>query len=79
MHFITTVMELFKCLGATAYSNADFGHGCGYILLDNVRCTGTELRLLECPNLGVGVHNCDHSEDAGVRCRGTSCTFVLCE
>jgi len=36
--------------------------------MDNVECTGTESRLVDCPNIGLGSHNCGHSEDAGVRC-----------
>lgn len=31
-------------------------------------CTGSETRLIDCPNNGVGVHNCVHTEDAGVTC-----------
>ena len=56
--------------GATAYSNSNFGRGNGGIFLDDVRCTGTESRLINCRHSGVGVHNCDHSDDAGVRCTG---------
>ena len=40
------------------------------IYLDNVVCNGDESSLLDCEHEPVGVHNCDHSEDAGVRCEG---------
>lgn len=47
-----------------------FGGGEGEILLDTVRCNGTEQRLEDCPHNGIGIHNCalDHHEDAGVVC-----------
>ena len=45
-----------------------FSDGSGLILLDDLHCTGRESRLIDCPHRGVGVHNCGHSEDAGVRC-----------
>ena len=51
-------------------SFAAFGRGTGVILLDNVQCTGTEEDLLECPSNAVGIHNCGHTEDAGVYCPG---------
>ena len=60
MHIVLT--------GATALSRATFGQGTGPILLDNVGCLGTETRLVDCPSNGLTVHNCAHSEDAGVRC-----------
>lgn len=41
-------------------------------------CVGTETRLIDCPNAGgLGVHNCAHTEDAGVRCVGTSHVGIL--
>ena len=60
----------FSPLGAEALSYAAFGQGSGSILLDNVQCTGSELYLTSCPNNGLYVHDCSHSEDAGVRCQG---------
>ena len=54
----------------TAVSYAGFGEGTGDIILDDVQCTGSESNLASCPNRGLGLHNCGHSEDAGVRCSG---------
>ena len=53
-------------IGATAYASARFGAGAGPIVMDNVLCTATENRLIECPF--TFNHNCGHHEDAGVRC-----------
>ena len=57
-------------LGAVAQSNAFFGQGTGPILLDDLRCTGTETRLIDCPSDGVGNSDfCNgHADDAGVQC-----------
>ena len=65
---------MFFCdLGAIPVRNAAFGEGSGSILLDNLICEGHESSLLECVAIDqLGVHNCEHSEDAGVRCEGTT-------
>ena len=58
---------LFHTTDAMAFSNARFGQGSDAILLDNVACTGTEERLINCP-YDSHTGDCFHSEDAGLRC-----------
>ena len=55
--------------GAISHSGATFGQGSGSIWLDDIGCSGTEERLLDCTIPAVGLHNCRHNEDAGVSCR----------
>ena len=55
-------------VGATPFTQSHFGGGAGAILLDNVRCSGHEQYLVDCSHSAFGVHNCDHSKDAGVGC-----------
>ena len=57
---------LLAFLGAIARSRAYFGQGTVPILLDDLRCTNTESRLIDCPY--TAIDNCGHSEDAGVTC-----------
>eukprot|EP00057_Strongylocentrotus_purpuratus_P001662 XP_001200617.3 PREDICTED: uncharacterized protein LOC764348 [Strongylocentrotus purpuratus] len=47
---------------------AEYGPGSGYILLDEVECTGLEISLEDCIKSEFGVNNCGHEEDAGVIC-----------
>ena len=64
-----------------ALSEALFGEGRGPILLDEVRCTGTESKLLNCTHNGILSHDCDHTEDASVICltqRKLSCVVLSC-
>ena len=57
-------------IGAIGRTGAAFGQGSSDmpILMDNVRCRGTECRLLDCSHSGIEVHDCTHSRDAGVVC-----------
>ena len=65
---LTTYIPHTSISGANAISRAHFGRGAGFILLDNVDCTGDETNLTQCQHNGLGVHNCMSSEDAGVFC-----------
>jgi len=55
---------------STALTSLFFGQGTGRIWLDDLMCTGSESRLVNCIHSGYGVHNCNHNEDAGLRCQG---------
>uniref|UniRef100_K1R131 Deleted in malignant brain tumors 1 protein n=1 Tax=Magallana gigas TaxID=29159 RepID=K1R131_MAGGI len=51
-----------------AYSDASYGQGSGPILLDDVKCTGSESRIEECSHSPWGSHNCGHKEDVSLKC-----------
>ncbi|NWX85104.1 NETR protein, partial [Nothoprocta pentlandii] len=61
---------------ATVTSEGDYAAGQGFILLDDVACTGTELSLLDCPHSAWGQHDCSHAEDVGVHCSPEGNTAV---
>ena len=70
IHSFTNVCCTYICTGSEAFSLAYFGPGSGPTHLDNVQCTGDEESLLECPSNAIGMENCGHAADAGVRCPG---------
>ena len=41
--------------------------------MDDVQCTGTESSLISCTH--ITNHNCNHGEDAGVKCT-TACKYT---
>ncbi|XP_038072986.1 uncharacterized protein LOC119741307 [Patiria miniata] len=71
---ITDAIVICRHLGfpgaIEAVTNAGFGGGASEmeILLDEVSCTGDEETIFDCQHNGVGITNCRHSDDAGVRC-----------
>ncbi|XP_025101795.1 uncharacterized protein LOC112568406 isoform X40 [Pomacea canaliculata] len=51
-----------------AVAAAFYGQGTGPINLDNVNCTGSETTLANCTANSWTTHDCNHGEDAGVKC-----------
>ena len=48
-------------------------------MLDDVQCSGSESQLLACTSAAILTvsGNCDHSDDAGVRCEGIYTTVAI--
>ena len=68
IRFNATNVFIFE--GAKAIPNAAYGPGSTNqpILLDDVKCSGIESRLIDCLHGGLETNNCGHSQDAGVVC-----------
>ena len=68
LEFSHNFTNLILYLATSAPGLALFGQGTGDIVLDDLACAGTESSLFDCTHNAV--HNCAHSEDAGVVCSG---------
>ena len=54
-----------------------FGRGTGPILMDDVGCTSSEERLIDCI-YDSQTSDCHHGKDVGLRCIATSKKRVYC-
>ena len=61
-------VHLFLYIGVVPLIQAAFGTGTGMIV-EQVRCSGTEIRLADCTIRDIPDGECNHNEDAGLRCR----------
>ena len=68
---VATAVVTYTChissTGAMPITQAAFGQGLGMIVED-IRCNGTERRLIDCSIGDFPDGQCSHNEDAGVRC-----------
>ena len=55
-------------IGVQSYSNSYFGEGVGSIILNDVACSTSERRLVDC-SYESDTAACSHSQDAGVMCQ----------
>ena len=55
-----------------------FGLLSGPIFLENLACSGSEARLVDCQHNVIGTHECDHSQDAAVQCFGRRNVLYVC-
>ena len=67
----------FCSSGAVPLSFAAFGPGSGTILMNKVKCTGTETSLEQCRFKGWDISECNHTEDAAVICQSSELSFIV--
>ena len=58
--------------------NSSYGASSGQIWLDDVACTSSNTKLLHCFSSPIGSHSCNHSDEAGVKCEGTTLKQGYC-
>lgn len=62
---------IIKCVNfreISAFGSSRFHNGGGQIMLDDVKCTGHEDDIANCPSNGWYISNCGHNEDVGLNC-----------
>ena len=74
---VNLFIRLLLCIAGKVYSNAHFGAGSGKVWLEDVACTTSKTKLLQCSSSPIGQETCSHSDDAGVGCEGMGKATML--
>ena len=63
---------LFPCtiIGAIALTDSRFSEGRRPEVINDIRCSGSESEVLDCPLVFEGSESCGQFEDAGIVCQG---------
>ena len=75
---VIILLLLFFTQGYNGPSTADWGYSMSAAFhMDNVGCSGSEVRIQDCAHNGWGNHNCNGlNRGAGVRCTVTAGIWV---
>ncbi|XP_065829757.1 uncharacterized protein [Oscarella lobularis] len=70
--------QLFSTFPANYKFGSYFGPGSGPIVLDDLRCSGSETHLQDCLHRGIGAHRsqCNNENEAGVVCLEVRCNPI---
>ena len=68
---------IFIDIDSVAFGSSHFGFGAGDILLNNIACNGSEMKLSQCEMAASVSCPNDHSSEAGVRCQGINKQYQL--
>ena len=69
-------MFLNLYVDTVSYVGGYFDSGTGPIHIDDLTCSGTETRLIDC-QYDSNTDDCDHTEDAGIACYNESKSIVF--
>lgn len=72
----TGLINNFNLKGAIPRTHAAYGQGSGMIV-ERLRCNGTERRLRDCAIRDDADGLCRHYEDAGVQCCSCECKYIV--
>ena len=64
--------------GAKRVSSDTYGLATGPIFLDDIKCSGSEENIFNCPQRRLLDNNCQHSEDVGIQCVDEGMPLLLC-